>query len=472
MKFKSTWVLLLSAIAFGAYIYFVEIKKAAKDEDAKSQSEKIFTIEADKSQAIEFKNANGTIALEKDALNHWQIKSPVQAAADDQVVTSLLAALGSEKFDQVIDDASIDLKIYGLDNPKDTLTLTSATGVKISVKVGIDAALPGKIYLQRNSDLKILFASSSIKFQVEKSVKDLRDKRIIKSDKNQVENLEISYHLSGNNSHLKLIKKGGDWLLVKPISEKADQDTVLAFINSLDTMRAADFVSENSSDPSELKKFQLNAPAIEVTTSDKDGKPLEKLAFSGKSKIGNNVYITSVNSKSIYQFAASMLDSFIKPTDAFRDKKAPFEFKKDDVTEVLLKTSLVDFDLLKKNGSWELAKPETGKEVSQIQMTNFLEKVASIKINEFLDGELAKGLVGKGGPKGNIILKNAKGDLVKSFAWGEKTKSGKSYFLKVSGLNKIFAVDAPTIDSLPGQTLVEAKAPLIKPVASPRAIGK
>ena len=45
MKFKKTYVLFAVALLFGAYIYFVEIKKAGEEASSKEKSEKILVFD-------------------------------------------------------------------------------------------------------------------------------------------------------------------------------------------------------------------------------------------------------------------------------------------------------------------------------------------------------------------------------------------------------------------------------------------
>jgi hypothetical protein len=460
MKFKGTYFLLLFAVLLGAYIYFVEIKKAAKDEDAKTLNEKVFgSQDVEKSKGLELKNTNGDVVIEKDAQNHWQIKSPIQDLADDQTISGMLTSLSSEKFDDVVAEGAVDLKIYGLDNPKDVLTLTLADGKKIAVKVGIDAPMTGKLYLKRDDEQKVLFGNNSIKFQCEKSLKDLRDKRIFRGDKSQIESLDISYKSAAPPFHVELKKTGPLWMEIKPNAEQADQETVTSVLSALDSIRATDFASEKAAEPSERKKYLLTNPTTEFVAKDKDGKVLSKILVSAKKD--NNIYMISEvqGQNSIYQLFSTAADGLIKKPEDFRDKKTPYEFKKEDVSEIILKTSMADFDLLKKASGWELAHPEKDKDVSQIQISSLLEKLGALKTTEFIKQEIPKGLTPN--PKGIITLKNSKGEILNSFAWGEKTKSQKSYFMKTfkSGGNSL-GVDSSLIDGLPGQTLVETrKAP-------------
>jgi hypothetical protein len=320
--------------------------------------------------------------------------------------------------------------------------------------------LPGKVYLQRDGDNKIMLASSSFKANLDKQQKDLRDKRIFRGEKDDVKHLTLRDNSKDNKLEVKADFDGKKWVL-PPRNELADADTVKAVIDNATSLRAIDFPSENGQDKAELKKYLLDKPEIEVTLGGSKA-DIGKLDISAKKD--NNVYAHWEGQPTIYQLYVSAVDSLHKKPADFKDKKKPFEFNKDDAGEIILKTSLTNLHLIKKGSSWELTPSAEDKVVNQIQVTNFLDKLSTLKTAEFLSPkDKAKGL---NPPEHDVILKNSKGDEIFSMGWGEKTKSGKAYFAKTNKVPEIVGADASTIDALPAQTLVETKSPSPSPGAS------
>lgn len=450
MKFRGTLILGVLALAMGAYIYFIEIKKTAKDEEIKAASEKIVDLDSAKVKAIKLNNTFGEITLEKNPQNQWTITSPVKDSADEPTVTGMLSSLTSEKFDQVVSENNADFKTYGLDQPKMSVTLTGANGETKKINLGIDATLPGKLYLQRDGENRVLFANQAFKLQVDKPLKDLRDKRIFRKNKNDVSFISIDYRNKSGHSHVDLAKNDSGWNLEKPFKEKADTETVQGFMTNVENLRATDFPSEKSGDKSELRKFSLDKPEMILTYKDKDGKVIDEMTVGPKKE--NNAYVTSSEASTVYQVYVSAAEQLVHKPEDFRDKKTPFEFNKDSASEITVKTGMVNLDLVKKGDSWELAQPDPRKTVSQIQVTNLLDKLSQFKVSEFFDK--GKGLHS---PKGTVILKDQKGETLLSLNWGEKTPSQRGYFVQTNKGKGVYGVEASLLDTLPGQTLVEAK---------------
>jgi hypothetical protein len=86
-------------------------------------------------------------------------------------------------------------------------------------------------------------------------------------------------------------------------------------------------------------------------------------------------------------------------------------------------------------------------------VASFVTKIADLKVAEYTK-EAPKGL---NPPLGHVILKNAAGDVLIDFSWGERTKTPRNYFAKSSLYKGIFSVEGNSLDSLPNQTLVENK---------------
>lgn len=453
MKFKSTYILALVALAIGAYIYFVEIKKAEKDQAAKTADEKIFNaIDVSKAKVIKLSTTFGEYELEKDEKNSWQIKVPVKDTADDQTLNNMLTALGSEKYEQVVAEGEADLKIFGLDQPKVFISITTADQKTQKVNVGAEAALPGKLYIQREGEKKVLFATQSFKSQVDKGLKDLRNKNVFRKSKSDVVSIEARYNQKANNATIELLKENGEWKVVKPFSLRADQDTVNDLLVKIENLRANDFASEKGNEKSELSKFNLANPEMKFVLKDKDKKVVEELWVGAKKE--NNAYVKTVGSPTIFTMFSTSTEPLSHKPDDFRDKKEAFKFKKDDVAAISLKSSLFNTNLVKKGTTWELVVPDAHKEVNQVVVTDLLNRLEQLKASEFIKNEAPKGL---NPPRGAITLSDAAGKPLIVFSWGDKTKSGKSYFIKTSLSKDVYGVDASTLDSLPGQTLVSSK---------------
>ena len=117
---RSTLILLVLALGFGGYLYFVDSKRPVADENAKK---KVFSYEADKINQLQVKSETGEVtALRKDANGTWTIIQPAQAPADRNSVSDVVTNLANLEEDRVVDENASDLKAYGLAEPRIDVT--------------------------------------------------------------------------------------------------------------------------------------------------------------------------------------------------------------------------------------------------------------------------------------------------------------------------------------------------------------
>src|SRR5947199_7456925 len=71
---------------------------------------------------LSLKTAAGEMELQKQA-DHWQIVKPLRARADDQKVNDLIAQITTSLIAQLVADDAGDLHLYGLAEPRGTVTI-------------------------------------------------------------------------------------------------------------------------------------------------------------------------------------------------------------------------------------------------------------------------------------------------------------------------------------------------------------
>jgi hypothetical protein len=459
MKFKGTWFLALFAIALGLYVYLIEFKKAAKDEEKKAAEEKIIDFDSAKVKTVTITNSKGEFILEKEG-NDWKLIKPIADKADSSTINGVLTAVSSEKYDDAIDAQEADLKNFGLDKPNESITITTQDGVTKKMSVGTDAAIPGKIYLQRGDEKKALYANSGVKIQLDKALKEFRDKQILRKNKDDVTHFVMKINTKDNHGQASLTKKDGKWILDSQ-GELADQDTADGFLKNLAGLNATDFPSEKSGDKADQKKFGLNAPELDVLLQGKDNATLAHILVSKKDN--NAIFVSVDGTPTIYQLFGSATDSLMKKPQDFRNKKIPLEFKKEDVADIYVKSTIGEIHLVKKGTSWDFYLADDTKNVSQIQVASFLDKMADLKVAEYIEnGEKPVGLKP---PLGQVVLKNAKDEVLLDFSWGDRAKVQRNNYASTTKYKGLFTVDASSIAGIPIQTLAEKK-----PTATPPSV--
>ena len=187
---RSTLVLLAILAGLVGYIYFVDSKKPATGTDTKK---KVFTgVTADSIDAIEFKSADGQTSKVEKAGDQWKLVDPVQADADAAEVSAVTNAIATLDVDRVLDENPKDLKTYGLDPARIDIGFR-VKGQKDArhLLVGEKTATGGDLYARLPNQKRVFLISSYNDTTFNKNTFALRDKKIVKVERDKVDGLEI-----------------------------------------------------------------------------------------------------------------------------------------------------------------------------------------------------------------------------------------------------------------------------------------
>ena len=132
MSFRNTLLLLVVLLLLGGYYYGVERNQPqrAANED---EGETIWVVKPEEIVRITVRRAGSpeeVVVLERDASARWQIVQPEPLAANEALVSNLIPSLAKLGATRIVEQASGDLALYGLQPPQFEVTLTLAQGEK------------------------------------------------------------------------------------------------------------------------------------------------------------------------------------------------------------------------------------------------------------------------------------------------------------------------------------------------------
>lgn len=256
MRLRST--LLLAAILAGllAYLYFVESKQVAEDEEKKAT---LVEVKADDVTALTLTYGDREIALElRDGA--WRMTKPVDTAADDMAVKNLLRAIAEADVKKTIDDPPADLLPFGLAPPFVTVTIGAKGAALPAIKVGKTTAVSFSTYVQRADQPKVYLTGSAFRTGVDKQAKDLRDKAIVSYAEADIDAIT----LTGSGGTVELAKQDGNWWIVQPARYRADNAAVRTLLSTVRNLRATDFANDNPAQ-ADLATYGLEPPERQLT---------------------------------------------------------------------------------------------------------------------------------------------------------------------------------------------------------------
>ncbi|PYR52705.1 MAG: hypothetical protein DMF89_01990 [Acidobacteria bacterium] len=322
---RSTLALLVILIGLGAYIYFVTSKRS---DDRGPKQEKLFTsVEADKVEELKIKSATGDRTTLKKEGGTWKIVEPIAAAASQPDASAVVNAVADTEIVRVVDDNPGDVKEYGLDAPRIEVEFTSSGGKPSGrLLVGDKTTTGGNLYARRNDEKRVVLIAQYQESTLNKSTFDLRDKAVVKFDRDKVTGVEVT----ADGKTLEFAKSGSDWRMTRPLDARADFSAVEGLIGRLESAQMKSIVPGEPSS-SDLKKYGLDKPS--VSASIRLGSARATVLLGGKSDAG--VYARDGSRPDVMTVDNSVADDLKKAADDYR-KKDVFDFRAFNATKVEL----------------------------------------------------------------------------------------------------------------------------------------
>jgi hypothetical protein len=380
---RSTKPLIALVVVFGgllAYLYFVDAKKPVTPEGTEAR-DKVFDVEADKIQSLQIVSSTGetTSLVRKD--DTWQLTQPIASRADETEVSGITSNLSSLEIQSVVDENPKDLKQYGLAEPKVRVAFrTGANGPERRLVIGTKTPTGGDLYAKRDDEARVFLIPAYVDTTFDRKPFDLRDKTILKFDRDKVDRLE----LSGAGKKVEAVKTGLDWQLTSPVKARADFSVVEGIVSRLQSAEMKSVVTENPTE-ADLQKYGLDRPVATATVG--AGSSRAALAL-GQTTPENDVYARDLSAPLVVTVASDLLEDVRKDPADLRRKDIfefrPFnvsrlEIRRDASTDVFEKTKGAD-----NTDTWRRLSPKAG-DVDAARMETLLSKLTALRAQSFVD---------------------------------------------------------------------------------------
>ena len=214
-------------------------------------------------------------------MGEWRLSKPIIAKADELTINSLLSALTDLKMQRRLDEVSGDkIKEFGLDKPQFTLEF-QADGQTHEIRFGHKVPGDQSIYAQKDAEARILLIRIPDKETLDRTVTDLRTKKIFSLPPEKVTQIRLIRH----DSLILQKTASSGWVAENNSPIKLRADKINSLIDQISSARALEFVAEKADD---LKKYGLvPSPALRLTLL--TGDQQEETLLLG-SKQGNRYY--------------------------------------------------------------------------------------------------------------------------------------------------------------------------------------
>ena len=260
MRLKTNIIISVLFLALLAFVYFYEIKGGEERRAEAEKSKQLLDISEHEATRLSLVRPDTLIILERGD-DTWAIVAPVTTNADDDAVERSLRNLKETEIERAVEDSaavSADAGLtskYGLDEPRLKILIELAESTPDSVRFGSDSPTERFAYAQKSGDDSRIFTVRAWRFDnLNKSIFDLRDKRVLPFNADDVREI----HVSSSAGSIDIVRDqdGSSWLIQSPVRRRADREEVDGLLKALEDGEAEEFVSESSS-ADELDEFGL-----------------------------------------------------------------------------------------------------------------------------------------------------------------------------------------------------------------------
>jgi len=357
-------------VVLGGLVWWFNKHPTANTASKTPPAPKLISVDAKQIDDIVLaKTGSDPVELAKLA-DSWTIAKPTPMPADQDAVGMLTSTLATLNADRLIDDHPASLNDFGLANPAVEVDVTVKGGKTTKLLLGSDTPAATGTYAKLGSDPKVYTIPTYTKASFDKTVNDLRDKRLLTFNQDKLTAVAIT----GKGPTFEFGKKAqGDWQITKPKPMRADGLQVDDVIRKLKDAKM-DLTAANYDPKAVAAQFASGEKVGTVSTTDNTGTQTVEVHKS-KDKDGG-YYAKSSAVAGIYKVAGDLGDSLGKSVDDYRNKKL-FDFGFNDPTKLEINGTAYQ----KSADKWTSG--STPYEAGTVQMV--IDKLRDLSASKFLD---------------------------------------------------------------------------------------
>jgi len=374
-KGRSTLILFGILVVLFAAIYFFEIKGGEKRAKKSKLANQLFQAEKDSVKQLILSGDYGDITCEKKGME-WIITIPVLTQGDAQSIESNLDLILGANIERKIADTTDDLSLFGLLEPRGKVQVITQNGKHTIVLIGDENPTGDLIFVKYPDDNSVYTTNKALWTNVNKKLYDLRDKKIMHFNMDEVRKINITSRAKGKVS---LEKVAGKWQIVDPVNLPANDNEVKSFLTRLSTGKAKEFIDE---EPDDLKKYGLTNPAVMITLELGESSARTSFVVGDSAKIdGGGFYAKEETRRPVFSIEKWTVDGITKSAFDLQDKEI-LGFDSQKCERIVWQIANQEYIATKIDSvNWMFVSPET-LQVDENLMRRWLEALRDFSVDE------------------------------------------------------------------------------------------
>jgi hypothetical protein len=390
LKIRSAYVWMAVALALFCYLYFYDVKRVSTA-DQNRNAGKIFDFTFGQISRVEIVSADETIVLQKQG-ELWKITKPIDAVADLDTTTKILQELAGARsmrvisYDKIPEPKQETIQMWNL-NPANRRVLIQAAGKTHELLVGRTLPSETSAYARTANQpgVPVLLVSEDLKKTLEKSLKEIRTRRVFTFNMAQVNKISLQEFASGTEmltrETVAAMGANAKWSLQKPLAARANNSKVYGWLRELIKMEALDFVSDDSAN---LAVYGLATPQARLTVSSGGDSPDEETVLFGGAVPGkpDRVYAKQASRSSVFTVSKEKKDQALGLLPEVRDRFL-LDIEPKFVTSVIVEKGGRKLEARRDGVLW---KGKAAEEITldEKRVTQFIRQVSTTPILNFV----------------------------------------------------------------------------------------
>ena len=436
---KRIFVLLFVAISLGLFVFIYEIEGDKKRKQKKEYNESLFKLNNNDIKLVRLKNKSQIIQYEKND-NSWNITQPINLEVDKNIIDSQISVFLNSKVKRIIGQVDENkLKNYGLGSSNIELYIETFNGLKINYEIGDESATKGDLFVFDKDSNSVILSSNELKVQTQKTLFELRDKKIIHFDKSNVN--QISIITEDDSIIIKNEDKINQLWKITSHDLNGDNSQIDNYLSSLNRYTAVDFIDN----PEKNEKSYLKNSQISILLNLEPNRNSKTLTI-GESKISNSdtVHYGFESGKSnIFLISNNDKKSLMKDSFYFQDKKL-VDYDENNINEINImgayQLSVINEDSL----GWYISSDSTIK-LDKVDMNRLFSAINGIQAVELVKSKNQDSF-GINEPFIEVLFNDSENNK-KGFIIGNSDNNLNRY-VKSNAVNKIYKATNNSIERL------------------------
>ena len=311
-KFLNTLIaLIVLAGTLGAFTYYDKHKSKEKPPAETTSTAKILPVDAQQIQSITFKPRDGDAFTCKREDGKWTISDPRPLPVDQGNFSGVLNSLTTPS-PEVRDQHPASLKDFGLDPPAYTLEITTSSNPQsLTLSLGDDTPT-NEVSMADEREPEVFTLDTFVKSSLEKKLFDLRDRRALTLDAEQLQ--QITVQSKGSSWTLEKNPEGV-WDLSLPPAVRADSFAVDGLVSQL---RGLTMQAITSEDKKKSGDYGLASPDLRIELKGSGG--TQTIVVGKKETNTENHYATNSALDPVFTLSSEFVNGFHKTQADLREK--------------------------------------------------------------------------------------------------------------------------------------------------------